>query len=241
MVEAQLVQSSNNNLESKSVGCYFSKADIDRAHAIREREVIRNIDANSVFRAGVYCITLISERWQTAENVYGQLMRRGFTTPDTVTRNVGLLRRNLKGTRWPMKKYNFVQDFASWYVSSELPVEIMRDMSNGRDREFELRDRLVDSAPGMGPKSASLLMLKMGYENVVPVDVWECRFLIEQGHNIQVGDYIKVSGPKGKKYLEYESMIREFAKGQNMTPALFHFALWGRSVSWEDPKRHLRK
>ena len=80
-------------------------------------------------------------------------------------------------------------------------------------------------------------MIKCGYKNVVPIDIWVLRFLKDMGYDIQIPDYRKQSGPKGKKYLEYESIFSDIAKEYAVSPALFQFALWTKYSTWNNKKK----
>ncbi|MDD4123064.1 MAG: hypothetical protein PHO23_02480 [Candidatus Pacebacteria bacterium] len=44
-------------------------------------------------------------------------------------------------------------------------------MFNGRENAVHLRDTVVDSVLGFSYKSASYLLNKIGYDDVIPIDV----------------------------------------------------------------------
>ncbi len=208
---------------------YFSEQELRAAEMIRGREVVRHITPNSMFAAGLYCILAISDRWQNTTRVCTDLLNRGFTEPAYVESHLKALKENIASVRWPNKKFYYIKEFTLWWKSSLLPLEIRNDISMGRGKEFELRGRLAQDAPGLAYKSASLFMLKLGYQNIVPIDVWECRFLKKIGYDVRIGDYKTTSGPKDREYLEHELNVIRFAQELGMTPVTFHLALWGRS------------
>ena len=99
-----------------------------------------------------------------------------------------------------------------------------------------MRELLVKECPGIGYKTASLLLVKLGYLNLVPIDVWSMRFLKANGHSVKLPDYKKVSGPKGKEYLRLEEILRKNASKYSVPPAIFQFALWSKYSSWRETK-----
>lgn len=207
----------------------FSERDIEIAHAIHAKEKIDTPNLGSMFCAGLYSILCISERWETADSVYNVLLRKGFADPESIREKPRELKVHLQPTRWHNKKFSFLRDFSVWWGESQLPMELLNDIATGRNGEFELRNRIAESAPGIAYKSASLFMLKLGYMNIVPIDIWECRFLSKSGYDVRIGDYVTTSGPSGRKYLDCEAKVIETARKQGLSPVIFHLALWGRS------------
>jgi len=208
----------------------FSAEEIDTAHRLFEMERVKEIDLSSIYSAGIYCILAIGDRWITAERTHRKIKKR-FKTPEYTITHLKELRPYLDSIRWYNEKFIYIKNFSLWWVGTkaELPLQILNDLQNGREKEFELRNAFAKGAPGFQEKGASLLLLKLGYENVVPVDHWESIFLKSMGYDIKVGDYKTVSGPRGKEYLEYESIIREFAEKQGIKPYIFHLALLARN------------
>jgi len=206
----------------------FSKADLERGREIQKHERVEDINPSSMFSTGVYCILSVAEKWSTAKGLHEELEKKGFDKPEYLGSHLKDLRRMMSHIRWPNKKFEYVSEFSLWWNGSSLPLKIMDDVRTGRNGEIRLREELATNAPGIAYKSASLFMLKLGYENVIPVDIWECRFLRDMGQNVRIGDYKKISGPKDEQYLKYESKLVKFAKGREMTPAVFHFTLWGK-------------
>jgi len=49
--------------------------------------------------------------------------------------------------------------------------ELLEDMFNGRTNSNKFRDIIAKSVPGLSFKSASYLLNKIGYGDVVPIDV----------------------------------------------------------------------
>jgi thermostable 8-oxoguanine DNA glycosylase len=211
---------------------YFSPSEIEKGRELLRTETVTNATRDTVFQVGIHCIISASERWSNANAVHGRLMQNGFGHPNHAAKNPRKLQSLLEGTRWPRRKFKYVTDFISWWSETAIPQEIVNDLLDGRRREFELRNALAKSAPGISYKSASLLMMKLGYENVVPLDIWETRFLREIGCKIRVGDYKTTSGPKGAEYLAHEAVVLALARRESITPALFHATLWAKNSSW---------
>lgn len=145
----------------------------------------------------------------------------------------GSLREKLAETRFPNQKTDRMWRLSQWWQSSTLPDELISDVRNERQREFELRNEISKYAPGIALKGASLFINKLGYENVISIDLWMMRFLEEIGHQVPLPNYITQSSPSGNDYMKYERIITEISKGEDVSPVLFQFAIWAKGSGWK--------
>jgi thermostable 8-oxoguanine DNA glycosylase len=215
----------------------LTKEDFDKAQKIWNEERISPVDEQNMFLAGLYCILSATESYKRHTFIYKGLLAKDLDNPESITNNKQRLDRAVRKTRFPNVKARRIYDFASWWPQSDLPGRIVEDVHNGRKDEFNLRNQFADEAPGLWYKGASLLMIKCGYENVVPIDLWVMRFLKDCGYEVEIPDYEKKSGPRPKKYMEYERIISGMARRRNVSPSIFQFAVWGRYSSWNKTSR----
>ena len=206
----------------------LTKKDFENARILYEEELISPINEENMFRAGVYCILSAAEKYQKHRSIFERLLEERLDTPEEIIHNRERLREAVKRARFPNIKAGRIYRFAAWWRESDLPRKIMEDIDSGRENEFKLRNHLAEEAPGMWYKGASYFMVKCGYENVVPIDLWVMRFLKDMGYGVKIPDYRTQSGPKPKEYIEYEKIISDIAKEYGVSPALFQFALWAK-------------
>ena len=70
------------------------------------------------------------------------------------------------------------------------------------------------------PEPASLMMGLYGYEDIVPLDLWDSRFLEQRkGMPIKQMNWRAI-------YYEYEDAFRDIAKKYDVTPFHLHCAVW---------------
>jgi thermostable 8-oxoguanine DNA glycosylase len=210
----------------------LTKEDFKNTKILFEQEKISPINEETMFRAGLYCILSAAEQYKRQIQFYNTLLKENLDTPKNIRDSRQTLAEVLRNTRFPNTKTKRVYDFALWWPKSNLPRKLVEDIDNGRQYEFPLRNRLAEEAPGIWYKGASLFMIKCGYENVVPLDIWVIRVLKNLGYNIEVPDYKKRSGPKPKEYLKNEQQFIKIAKEQGVSTALLQFALWSRYSTW---------
>lgn len=211
--------------------------DFENARILYEKEKIFPINKENMFRAGIYCILSAAEKYQKHKSIYNELIENKIDTPENIKKNREKLISIVRKARFPNQKSERIYKFALWWLESDLPGKIIEDVNNNRENEFELRNRFAEEAPGIWYKGASLFMIKCGYENVVPVDLWMLRFLKHNGYDVELPDYRKKSGPKPKEYLEYENILREMAQSYDVSPAIFQFALWSKFSTWNNKKK----
>lgn len=222
----------------------LTRKDFENARLLLKRELISPINQENMFRAGLYCILSAAEKYSKHNAIYYELLENEIDTPDAILSNKRELTEIIQRARYPNAKEKHIRKFASWWLESDLPDEIMIDIYAEKKKEFALRNRLAEEAPGIWYKGASLFMIKCGYENVVPVDLWVLRFLEENGHDVSLPHYVTVrspnykerSGPTPKEYLQYEKVISDAAKEYLVSPALFQFILWSKYSTWKKTK-----
>lgn len=209
-----------------------SQKDYANAKLLLEQERISPLNLEEMFKAGIYCILAQAERYDKQIKIYRRILREGIKSPETVFLNKKELHRILKESHYPNMKEKRIGGFAAWWSDAHLPSRILKDALNGHNEGVELRNSFAEEAPAMSYKSASLFMIKCGYEDVIPIDIWVMRFLKEQGHSVKVPDYLTVGGITKKLYLELEAVLCKMAEDEHVSLALFQAALWGKYSTW---------
>lgn len=211
----------------------LSQKDYENAKLLLEQERIRPLNKEEMFKAGIYCILAQAERYDKQIKIYQRLLQTGIESPEKVFQNEGKLHSILKQSHFPNMKEERIKKFAGWWADDVLPNLILKDALNGHNNGIELRNTLAESAPSLSYKSASLFMIKCGYTDVIPIDLWVIRYLIEQGHELKKPDYTTVGGITDKKtYLELEEILRKKASENRVSLAMFQGALWGKYSTW---------
>lgn len=216
--------------------CDFTEQDFRNAQILYEKEKIEPLTEENLFRASLYCILSSTENFTKLIRVYRTLLDKKLDTPKSIASNKQSLDEILSETRFFNKKQKFVYEFSLWWPGSDLPAQVVEDAKNSRQREFELRNNIADSAPGLGYKCTSLLMRMCGYENIVPVDLHVQRFLKKKGNDVRVTDYKTERGMSKKEYLLYEKLFSEIAKSQGIPPAKLQYVLWAKNSTWNVTK-----
>lgn len=211
----------------------LSKEDYKNAKLLLEQERINPLTWDEMFNAGIYCILAQAERYDKQIKIYRRLLRDGITSPGAVFKKRKEFQSIIKDSHFPNMKKERIERFAAWWADDALPYLILKDVSNGHKNGIPLRNTFAETAPAMSYKSASLFMIKCGYEDVVPIDLWVIRYLIEQGHDLKKPNYLTVGGiTDSKKYLELEAILRKMALDGGVSLALFQAALWGKYSTW---------
>ena len=204
----------------------LTSEDIKKAMRLYEKEKLKKFDLQNMFLAGIYSILSAAENSGKHGKLYGRLLDSKLDSHSKIIQNKQEVKKIIREARYPNLKYERILKFAEWWSSSDLPEKIQYDVYNGREKEVELRNELAREAPGMSLKCSSLFMNKLGYENVIPIDVWLLRLLDSLGYKVELPDYKTQSGPVGKKYLEYERIIQDMAKEYEIPPVIFQIATW---------------
>lgn len=157
-----------------------------------------------------------------------------FIRNKSVTLYIGFVGDEGQYRRWLfIQKGDFNYYSKIWWIKSDLPQRILDDAQTGRNLGHELRDELSKKAPGMGMKCSSLLLIKCGYDNVVPVDIWVIRFLRSRGYNIPEPDYRRISGLVKREYLKYEEIFSEIGRKEyGISSVAFQAAIWAKNSYW---------
>lgn len=209
--------------------------DIKKGVMIQQSEQIRPITKENLFPASLYCILSASDTYKKQLRIYNRLLMRKLDDPKNIIAHKKDLEMIIRTSRWGNNKLRFIYGSAVWWLKSDLPQEIIKDANGSKEKEFELRKRIGDEWPGLWYKGASLLMGKLGYEHVVPIDIWMLRFLQDMGYDVRVSDYETESGLKPQEYFKYEKKFTNLAKKQGLTPMLYQCALWGKFSTWVNP------
>lgn len=221
----------------------LTKKDIENASFILQSEMVDPLTIPEMFKAALWTILSATERFDKQVQIYSSFLNRKLDTPQRIQENWNQVRLLIGKTRFPNQREKRFRAFIKWWESTDIPTQILHDATNGKEREIELRNELAKYAPGIGPKCASLFMIKCGYRNIVPIDIWIIRYLKAIGCKIEEPDYKRVSGLTDKEYRKYEEIIRGIAKSHNLSPALFQAALWGKNSMWSksplDPSQNV--
>lgn len=207
--------------------------DFKNARILYEEEKIHPVNEENMFRAGLYCILSSAENFKKQKSIYDEFLETKLDRPESIKGDKEKFKQIIKKTRFPNRKEKYVWSFAVWWPESDIPRKILDDIGDGREKEYEIRNEFAENAPGISYKCSSLFMIKCGYENVVPLDVWILRFLHDRGHDVKVPDYKTVSGVTDKEYLKYEKIVCEIAEELEISPALFQCALWSKYSTWK--------
>lgn len=211
----------------------ISKIDYENARILLNQERIENLNISEMFKASIYCILAQAERYDKQVKIYRRLLNAGIDSPETVFSKKDKLHQILKKSHYPNEKEKRIKDFSGWWVGAAIPHAILKDVDNGRTKGMKLRNDFAERAPSFGYKSASLLMIKCGYEDIIPIDIWVLRFLKSMGYSVDAPDYLTVGGLTKSKYLELEKILRGLAEDKEVSLALFQGALWGKHSTWK--------
>ena len=224
------------NVELKGNAVEFTEYDFRNAQILYEKEQIKPLTEENLFRASLYCVLSAAENYTKLMRVYNSLLDNKLDSPESIASNRQTLDEIVGKSRKDTQKKKCIYELSLWWPGSGLPKEIVEDAKNSRQKEFELRNSLAKDAPGIGYKCASLLIRMCGYENIVPVDIHVQRYLKEKGHDVRVTDYKTQPGLTKKEYLLYEQLFSGIAKSQGIPPAKFQYVLWVKRSSWSITK-----
>lgn len=219
----------------------ISHEDIDLAEQLRRAETTDPLTLEEVYKKGVFCILVGAEKYPRAVRLYQRMVASGLNDPDHVLSRLELLETILQGSNWSKRKWERIVGFSCWWLEDEgkLMREILDDAQNGREKGFELRQKLT-KADGIGLKSASFLMNSLGYEELVALDRWMLQFLADQGYGVRVPDYERIGALNSlPEYIKTEQIVREIAAQARsaqpeyiLTPAGFQRIIWCRATGW---------
>lgn len=206
----------------------FSKEDFEIGERMMASELIDSYDDPSLYRAGLWVIISSRENYEKQYRVYLTVLNRGFDNAQDVLDDEEGLKQAVQNAVYPNIKAERVYRFSKILIEGNLGERIRRDIENNRRDGFGLRNELGKSVPGMGLKVASLFMLKLGYKDLVPVDVWMLRYLQEEGINADDG-----RTPSWSEYFEYEKMIANWAiEFYGVSPAMLQCIWWAKASGW---------
>lgn len=204
-----------------------TKEDMRMLANLQRKEIVTDINRTTVFEASIYAILSASDSNAKANNIFDALRGNGLLNVSSFVSGNDLTQETVARSRYHNLKYQRLVAFSRFFTESELVRELIADANHNREMEFELRNGLAEQAPGMSLKTASFLMVKLGYTHVVPVDKHMVEFLEDMGYYVHVPDYKKKTGPMGRDYLKYEGIIARIAEEYGLEPAVFQFLVWG--------------
>lgn len=209
----------------------LTNEDIQKARRLYERERIYPINRKGIFLGAVYCIILQSDNYEKSQKIYKSLISNNLTTLESFKQNKRKVKKLLKPARFPNRKLEYIYKFIKWFERSRTVNKIIEDIKNGRRDGPKLREEIAENAPGLGYKSASFLMNKVGYLNLVTIDIHMLRWLKNLGYEVKIPDYKHIGGIQRNEYLKYEGIVKELARKCSIEPTIYQFAVWLKSTS----------
>ncbi len=207
----------------------LTESDFERARILAEEEKINPLTKEQIFISAIYCILAQRENYQKQYSIFQSLLKNDIRTAEDIINKWDLTERVLDKAIDPSRKKNYIYRFSEKWINSDLPQRIIEDCNNLREKEFELRNELVEEFSGIGFKTASLLMEGCGYENIASLDIWMLRYLHENGYP-QIN--LAKRSPSKREYLEYEKYFINIAKEKGRTSKELHQAIWCRVSTW---------
>lgn len=209
-------------------------------------EQVRPINRDNIFLTFVYSVLSQREHFSGLKIKFDKILEAEFTTPESVLDNKRKVKRILNC--WE-SKYNGIISLSEWFIENTIDSEIIHDALNSRKDEFNIRDKIAENAPRISYKTASLVLMKLGYGQVVPLDInarrflesylkkeksWskKWRFLNEQYNGIISG--IRTSN----QYFVAEELFRSIAKKYCVKPVILHSAIY---IKDSKESRHLKQ
>lgn len=213
----------------------LTEEDYKNAEIIRAQEMITPLNSENMFLGCLYVILSATENHEKHMKVYHSLLEAELDTPEKITACPEKVRRAVAKTRFPNQKAKRICHFADYWKTSDMSDMILEDLADSKKNEFMLRNQIANEAPGLAWKNASFFLLKCGYENVVPLDIWMLRFLRDKGcRSIDVSNYRTSSGPTWESiYISYEKKFLRLAKDYPVTPGTLQAALWSKYSTWK--------
>jgi len=216
-----------------------------------------NLTKKSMFSIAVYCILSSRQDYTNHIFYYKQLEKRGLLDAEAVLdAGKNKLEEILSAVVYPHEKVQYIIDAAEmWSDSSfDLPARIIEDVNNGNGKQFEHRDEIAKTIPGIGKKNASFMQNKCGAEKVPVIDTNMLSFLADMGVISSKKEYTdSVRGISDKKYGECEMLfpkaidiykslfwdettLPDFILPEDLTIALWQAALWCKvSIGYNRP------
>lgn len=217
-----------------------TEQDYEQAQILYDLEKIEPLTSENMFRGALYCILTSKETYPNLIKVYNTLLTQGMDNPSSILSKPHKITDIARKAGYPAKKEKFLKGIAEWWQKTDLPEQIIADIGDKCEREFELRNEIAkpSQAPGMGLKCTSLFFRMCGYKNIVPVDVWVLKFLAGNEYHLHQDDQTRHRGTSKKSYLQYEQWFSEIARAFGKEPSLFQLAVWCKKSSWQRPENN---
>jgi len=228
----------------------FGAKDFERAKALQDRERIDPINSDTLFRSAMYALLSARETYVKQKKIYDYLLSEGLKTPRDILERPDELSVIERMVMFGRKKRKYLYGLAEYWYTSDISETILKDIGDGRTKEFDIRNRIAKEAPGLGYKCASLLLNNCGYENVMIIDILKLKILYNFGYpikpyehkpkNAEVASKLKHHGKLGegvymdrgissrKEYELYESFLRDLASKHDVTPYWFNQLTWAK-------------
>lgn len=211
----------------------FSEAEKKAARERFNAELVDRNNNRSVFNAAILCILESAVRRNDAEYIAEKLIGVGLDNPQAIVKRQKYLRDIIYPIRWYNARTKRIVGFSQWWAERGNPPFIINEIARA-DRDetsttIMLRDLLASEAPGMQRKTASVFMIRLGYENLVPVDMHVCKLLRTIEPDVAMPDYVKQHPPVGEEYTSCEVRLMKMAESVGLTPAVFHHVVLNRS------------
>ncbi len=162
--------------------------------------------------------------------MYETLKDNDLLTSSNILQRQNETKHILSISRFPNQNYDRMIAYAKWWESSAIPIILISDSNNGRERELPLRRALAEGCPGMGLKISSLLLMKCGYQNIAALDLWVLRWLKKEFGFVPSSGKENVT--KLSEYLEGENIISKIAVEFDTTTAHVQASIWGKFAAW---------
>jgi len=240
----------------------ISKVDLELGEELSKKQQIEIKNEKAIFEAGIYCLLSAAERTTIVEKVFNLLKNQGFldakkllkllesnsAVKDPLFSEVksdqihkgeeNVVKQRLDKTHWPNQRKERMIGFINWWISDngqQIAKEIFDDIQNGKTRAKEFRNIIVKEVPGFSYKSASFLLNKLGYDDVLPIDLWEIRYLRDiHFAELVEPDYETKRGITDKKtYDKCERKLQEIADKLDVSLSVLHATIWGKYAQWK--------
>jgi len=209
----------------------FTPKDILNGKELYRSVHVKNINKETILQTFVFSIFSRADLLQKNQFIYNALIKQGFENLDKACQNPALLTKIVNNARYPNESKRDYVSFLNWFhrLEPNFCEELIEDVKQGQKREFEIRNKIAKSVPGISLKIASLFLNRFDYGNVVPVDINVQNFLARHEiKGVAVTDYKTVSGFYESDYLKAEKIVGLMAKDLGLRPAEFQCVIWDK-------------
>ena len=206
--------------------------DFQKGNMLMITEAYNPLSLPRLYTALLYSILSAGEKFGSHKKMFEEFLCAELYEAQDMLDNLDTVENIVQ--KYGKKEYKLKAIESSAKVWNELGVRrrILEDPERRNGKV--LRKELVDSMYGMGYKIASLFLRKTGYEDLVPVDLWQQKFCESKGyiHTTDKKKSTKKSGLTPRQNLLYEETTTEFAKQYNVTPAHLQATVYATWSTW---------